>query len=135
MSQVPRASPTNLEQTARSVNVLRDLLQRHLRAPEAMPSVSTGLTEQEVEALIQRALRNQTPDTVVKTVIKPSDAVYEGSSFFYTSHDDGTGDGYVANRFYIDNEEVSHEDTLTGSGSPPATLIEFQALAWPTPVP
>lgn len=135
MSQIPRASAASLEQTARSVNVLRDLLQRHLRTPDAMPSVSTGLTTQEVKALIEQALARQLPDTVVKLTIKPSDAVYQGSAFFYTSHDDGTGDGYVANRFYINAEEEAHEDTLTGSGDPPVTAIEFQALAWPTPVP
>jgi len=135
MSQVPRASPTNLEQTARSVNVLRDLLQRHLRTPEAMPAVSTGLTEQQVNELIRQALSRQIPETIIKTTIKVSDAAYQGSQFFYTSRDDGTGEGYVANRFYIDSAEESQEDTLSGSGSPPATLIEFQALAWPVPVP
>lgn len=135
MSQVPRASPTNLEQTARSVNVLRDLLQRHLRTPDAMPSVSTGLTEAQVQAMIRRALEQFEIQQDVFPVLQLANATYGGSQFFYTSHDDGTGAGYVANRFYIDAEEEAHEDTLTGSGSPPVTRIEFQALAWPTPVP
>tara|TARA_R100000951_G_C2500320_1_gene137199 strand:- start:58 stop:360 length:303 start_codon:yes stop_codon:yes gene_type:complete len=100
-----------------------------------MPAVGTGLTEQQVEELIKQALRRQIPDPVIKNVIKVSPAAYQGSQFFYTSRDDGTGEGYVANRFYIDTAEESQEDTLSGSGSPPATLIEFQALAWPVPVP
>jgi hypothetical protein len=97
--------------------------------------VTAGLTQEQVEALIQQALRRLVIPEQIKIVTKISDAAYEGSQFFYTSHDDGTGQAYVANRFYIDNEEAAHEDTLTGSGSPPATLIEFQALAWPQPVP
>lgn len=135
MSQVPRASATNLEQTARSVNSLRDLLQQHLRAPAAMPSPQAGLTTQEVNELIASALDEFR--LTVQVDVQPlqvANAVYQGSQFFYTSHDDGYG-GYVANRFYIDAEEASHEDTLTGSGSAPVTQIEFQALAWPTPVP
>ncbi len=135
MSQVPRASATNLEQTARSVNSLRDLLQQHLRAPAAMPSPQAGLTTQEVNELIASALDEFR--LTVQVDVQPlqvANSVYQGSQFFYTSHDDGYG-GYVANRFYIDSEEEGQNDVLLGSGSAPLTLLEFQALAWPVPVP
>ena len=135
MSQVPRASPTNLEQTARSVNVLRDLLQRHLRTPDAMPSVSTGLTEAQVQAMIRRALEQFEIQQDVFPVLQLANATYGGSQFFYTSHDDGTGAGYVANRFYIDSEEGAASfvtifpATISKSGN--AALIVLTALITP----
>ena len=57
MSEVPRASAASLEQTARSVNVMRDLLQKHLRAPEAVPEMPCCIDEAEVRELIEQYLR------------------------------------------------------------------------------
>ncbi len=101
-----------------------------------MPTAAPGLSEQRVNQLINRAVEDLrlTIDVAIPP-LQVANSTYGGSQFFYTSHDDGTGGGYVANRFYIDSEEEAHEDTLTGSGDPPVTAIEFQALAWPTPVP
>ena len=100
-----------------------------------MPSTQGGLTTQEVKDLIASAL--SVFSLTVRVDVQPlqvANSVYQGSQFFYTSHDDGYG-GYVANRFYIDAEEAAHEDTLLGSGAAPVTQIQFQALAWPVPVP
>ncbi len=100
-----------------------------------MPSPQAGLTTQEVNELIASALDEFR--LTVQVDVQPlqvANSVYQGSQFFYTSHDDGYG-GYVANRFYIDSEEEGQNDVLLGSGSAPLTLLEFQALAWPVPVP
>ena len=129
MSGIPRAGADG-NSLRRSVNVMRE----HVMALTSRPS--SAFTAAEAQALIDAALTAQETltDEDVEDIVEGAvsfdtgDLVFDGGSTLYVAF--GTDNDWTADR-----GTGSARSTLTGSGTKPVSLSDFQNLAWPTPAP
>ena len=136
MIRSPRAHPRDLNGLARSVNILREAL---VAADATATSQDTLISALEarlaaLEAAEAAPAETEETEETEEIALEQGNAVFDGADYLYVGFQD-TDTAYTAHRYYFKGSGESQDDTVTGTGTAPATLVEFAAEAWPTPVP